>query len=192
MRMGTDKAFLSLSGQETLIEQTVRILSSLGQETIVVTNSFEPFQHLGVRLVPDVFPGMGALGGLYSGLLEASYPYSLAVACDMPFLNTSLIQYMIELPRDYDVLVPRIENWQEPLHAIYSKACLEPMRDLLDRKIMRIYSFFDKVRVRYVEEEEIKRFDPNLLSFFNVNTPEQLAKARDILKSKSARPTKKT
>jgi molybdenum cofactor guanylyltransferase len=186
-RLGVDKALISLGGsEESLLASAVITLRKVADEVVVVIGKGER-PEVGARLVRDVYPGKGSLGGVYSGLLACRYEYGVVVACDMPFLNVELLSYMVSLPRDYDVLIPRLGNVLEPLHAIYAKACLPYMKDLLDRDHLKIIDFFDKVRVRYVEATEIDKLDPRRLSFFNVNTPEQLAKARAIAEESAPR-----
>ncbi len=179
-RLGTDKAFLEIGGQ-SLIQQIVAKMFSFSEDVIVVTNSAEKFAHLGTRLIEDVYPGKGSLGGIYSGLLAAENEHSVVVACDMPLLNLELLQYMILLAPGQDVVIPRVGGLLEPLHAIYSKRCLEPINDLLGRGGLKILDFFPKVRVRYVEEEEVNRFDPEHRSFWNVNTPADWERLRSLL-----------
>ncbi len=178
-RLGMDKSFINVNGQ-SLIEQIVAKLASLSDDVIIVTNSPEQYDYLEARLVGDIYPGKGALGGIYSGLRAAANAYSLVVACDMPFLDLNLLRYMILLARGHDVAIPRIGGLPEPLHAIYSKSCLEPMDRLLARGGFKIIDFFCEVRVRYVEEDEVDIFDPQHLSFFNVNTPKDLEEVRKL------------
>jgi len=172
-RLGTDKSFVTVKGKP-LIEQIVAKLARLSDDVIIVTDSPERYNHLEARRVGDIYPGKGALGGVYSGLRAAANDYSLVVACDMPFLNLNLLRYMILLAREHDVVIPRIGGLLEPLHAVYSKSCLEPIERLLARGGLRIIDFFSEVQVRYVEEDEIDIFDPQHLSLFNVNTPSDL------------------
>jgi molybdopterin-guanine dinucleotide biosynthesis protein A len=172
-RLGTDKSLVNVKGKP-LIEQIVGKLARLSDDVLIVTNSPQRYNHLGARLAGDIYPGKGALGGIYSGLRAAANVYSLVVACDMPFLNLNLLRYMILLAREHDVVIPRIGGFSEPLHAIYSKSCLEPIDRLLDRGGLKIIDFFSEVQVRYVEEDEIDIFDPQHLSLFNVNTPSDL------------------
>jgi molybdopterin-guanine dinucleotide biosynthesis protein A len=172
-RLGTDKSSVTVKGKP-LIEQIVAKLARLSDDVIIVTNSPERYNHLEARLVGDIYPGKGALGGIYSGLRAAANAYSLVVACDMPFLNLNLLRYMILLAREHDVVIPRIGGFPEPLHAVYSKSCLEPIDRLLARGGLKIIDFFSEVQVRYVEEDEIDIFDPQHLSLFNVNTPSDL------------------
>ena len=180
-RLGTDKAFLSIGGR-VLIERTVEKMARIGDEVIVVTNSPQKHGDLEARLVGDVYPGKGALGGIYSGLKAAHSYNSLVVACDMPFLDLKLLRYMILLSPGQDVVIPRVGGLTEPLHAIYSKQCLQPIERVLASGGRRIIDFFPEVRVRYVEEQEIGLFDPQCLSFFNINTPGDLEKARNLAK----------
>jgi len=184
-RMGEDKRRLRLwgEGQLMLLEHTVSVVAQLCADVVLVLNDPEAWAGIPARLVPDVYPDGGALGGIYSGLLAARHSYAFAVACDMPFLNAELIRAMLARPRDYDVLIPRslrpgsTRNAldAESLHAIYSQACLEPMRATLESGRRQIAAFFPQVRVAYVEREETMRYDPQGRSFLNLNTPEQLA-----------------
>ena len=178
-RLGMDKSFVNASGQP-LIEHIIAKLTRLSDDVIIVTNSPENYKHLEAKLVGDIYPGKGSLGGIYSGLRAATNAYSLVVACDMPFLDLNLLRYMILLACGHDVVIPRIGRFLEPLHAIYSKSCLEPIDRLLARGGLKIIDFFPEVRVRYVEESEVDIFDPQHLSFFNVNTPSDLVKMKKL------------
>lgn len=181
-RLGQDKALLPLPGGRSLIAHVVARLAPLVSEVVVVATDGERLGPLPARLVPDVFPDGGALGGIYAGLAAAREEHSLVVACDMPLLNLPLLRHLLALPRDFDVLLPRLADGQvEPLHAVYSKACLEPIRRQLAAGRHRIISFLGDVRVRYVEEAELRRLDPELRSFFNVNTPADLAALSRLL-----------
>ncbi|HEX79082.1 MAG TPA: molybdenum cofactor guanylyltransferase [Dehalococcoidia bacterium] len=181
-RMGKDKARLKLDGRLIILQDIVRKLSMISEEIIVATDG-RRYKELGVgvKWADDVSPGGGSLIGLYSGLRLASSEYALVVACDMPFLNVELLRYMVSLPRDYDVLVPRICGKIETMHAVYSKNCLLQIEKLLKTGHKKIIEFFSGVRVRYLTQEEIDRYDPEHNSFFNVNSPEQLEKARVII-----------
>jgi molybdopterin-guanine dinucleotide biosynthesis protein A len=181
-RLGQNKAFLVLDGQP-LVARTVDRLAALSDDFLVVTSEPNRFEHLelSVRLVPDERPGEGALMGIYSGLRAARHAHALVVACDMPFLSLPLLRYMLDLANDYDVVIPRVAGLLEPLHAIYGQACLPAMRRLLDQGQRRIIAFFDQVRVRYVEEDEVARSDPRRLSFINVNTPEDWERVQRLV-----------
>jgi len=178
-RMGEDKAFIEVAGRP-LIAWTLERLTGLGKETIIVTNTPERFCRFDAKVVTDVIPGVGALGGLHSGLFHASCSHALVVACDMPFLNRLLLRYQVVLANNYDVVVPRIGEYLEPLHAVYARACLPFIKERIDAGCKRIYDFYHLVRVRFVENAEIAMFDPEHHSFLNVNTPAELQAVRAL------------
>jgi molybdopterin-guanine dinucleotide biosynthesis protein A len=178
-RLGSDKALLQVKGQ-FLIERIVDRLRQLSEEIIIVADEVDKYEEFEAIVVSDVYPGKGSLGGIYSGVKRASDSHSLVVACDMPFLNPSLLRYMQALAASYDVVIPRIGRNTEALHAIYSKECLPFIEEQLRRGDLRIIHFFPQVRVRYVEQEEIEVFDPRHLSFFNINSRADLQKAREM------------
>ena len=173
-RMGVDKSFVRLLGK-TLIQHVLGRLTPLGAPIILITNRPEAYAPLGLSMFGDVIPDKGSLGGLYSAVTHSPTGHTLCVACDMPFLNPALLEYLIGLRQGYDVIVPRINGFPETLHAIYHKNCLGPMREQIEGDRLKIVGFYGQVRVRLVEEAEVKRFDPDLRSFVNVNTPEELA-----------------
>ena len=184
-RLGKDKVF-EVIGKETLIERAVRQLAELDEldELIVVTSErvaplLDAFR-LRARIVKDVHIGQGPMGGLHAGLLAAGNDYSLVVACDLPFLNHDLLRYMIGLRRGYDMVVPRVSGMIEPLHAVYSKSCLPAIERRLNEGRSMVYSLLEGVRVRFVEQEEVEKFDPKRLSFFNINSTADIEKAREM------------
>jgi molybdopterin-guanine dinucleotide biosynthesis protein A len=186
-RMGTDKSFVPLLGRP-LIEHVLAKIGSLGQEkTILITNRPDDYAHLGLPTFKDVIPGKGALGGIYSALEHSQSDYVLILACDMPFLNPDLLLYMVALREEdggpYDVLVPLVAGHPQGLHAVYSQACRPPIREQIDANRLKVISFYDQVRVRCVEPPEWSRFDPQGLSFHNINTPEELLAAQQLAAS---------
>jgi molybdopterin-guanine dinucleotide biosynthesis protein A len=186
-RLGRDKSLLELAG-EPLLARTVRTLSVLSDDLVVVTNSASRYAALAldVRLVPDEQQGVGSLMGIYSGLKAAQHPRALAVACDMPLLSVPLLRHMATLTGGYDVVIPRLGPFVEPLHAIYDKNCLPSMARLLAQGRRQIVAFFDDVRVRFVEQHVVERFDPHHHSFLNVNTAEDWAKAEELVRAEAA------
>ncbi len=176
-RLGVDKTRLELGRGRPLLAQVGRVISALCEEVIVVTNRPDPDLLPDAFWLDDAYPGMGALGGIFTGLGKASYAHSLVVAGDMPFLSQPLLRYMVSMPRDYDLLLPRFDGFVEPLHAIYGKGCLEPMRKLIQRRERKILDFFPEVQVHYLEQSVIAQIDPLRRSFFNINTVQQLAEA---------------
>jgi len=181
LRMGKNKAFLEIMGQR-IIDRTKQLFVDLFDEVFLVANSPLDYLDLNLRVVSDLFPGGGALGGIYSGLFHASHSHAFVAACDMPFLNKALISHLSTLSPGYDIVIPKMEDGWQPLHAVYSQKCLPFMEDLLQKKNLKIIDFFPKVKKREVTTEEILPFDPQLVSFLNVNTPEDLARAEDLLK----------
>lgn len=181
-RFGMDKSLLELDGQ-SLLARTVQRLAVLSDDVIVVTSNPEHYEHLAleVRFVPDEQPGEGSLMGVYSGLKAALHGSALTVACDMPFLNISLLQHMVSMSASHDVVVPRMDGMLEPLHAIYGKRCLPFMARLLADGRRQIVAFFGDVEVHYVEEPVIDRLDPLRLSFLNVNSPIDWKLAQKVL-----------
>lgn len=178
-RMGTDKAFVRVLGRP-LIEDILAQVDGLGAENIIVTNRPDDYHYLGLPLFGDVLLDKGALGGIYTALHSATQPHVFCLACDMPFIVRPLLDYFITLISEGDVIMPRLGAESEPFRALYSRACLGPIRAALEAGKMRVISFFPDVRVRFVDEAEIDRFDPTHRSFFNVNTPEDLEQARQL------------
>lgn len=186
-RLGRDK-ICEIVGDKSLLQQVLACVGQLSDDTIVVTakgRSIPPQDgQPGFRLVTDIFPEKGPLGGIYTGLVASRYHRNLVVACDMPFLNQGLLRYMLELSSDFDLVVPRVGDLHEPLHAVYTRSCLAPIESLLRRGRLSILELFHAVRVRYVTAEEIDRFDPERLSFFNINTGGDLDKARELARNR--------
>lgn len=181
LRMGKNKAFLVVNGQR-IIDRTKKLFAELFDEVLMVTNSPLEYLDLNLRLVSDLCPGKGSLGGIYTGLFHASHSHAFVAACDMPFLNKALIGHLIALSPGYDIVIPKTDDGLQPLHAIYSQKCLRFMEALLRKDDLKIIDFFSKVKKREVPTEEILPIDPRLASFFNVNTPEDLAYAQDYLR----------
>jgi molybdopterin-guanine dinucleotide biosynthesis protein A len=185
LRLGRDKV-QEVVGSSNLLQRVVSQLGSFNNDIIVVTASGKSLPQFSgyprFRIVTDIYPGKGALGGIYTGLAVSNSLYNLVVACDMPFLNQALLRYMIQISPGFDLVVPRVGDLVEPLHAVYSKSCLAPIEGLLDQGELRVSTLFDLVKVRYVEADEIDSFDPKHLSFLNINTKADLAMARQLAK----------
>lgn len=183
LRLGQDKV-LEKVGNSSLLEQVISRIDSLVKEIIIVTAEQRTFSrlegHPKLKTVYDILPGKGSLGGIYTGLVKSSSFYNLVIAADMPFLNQSLLRYMLEVSDGFDFILPRVNNLYEPLHAVYSKNCIAHIESMIKQGRRVIIELFDHVKVRYVEAEEVDRFDPQHLSFFNINTKEDLKLARKI------------
>ncbi len=172
-RMGTDKSFVLFQGRP-LIEVVLERVAGLGAETLLVTNNPPAYAHLGLPMFSDVLPDNGPLGGIYTAVLRAQNPYVLVVACDMPWLNPKLLTYQLDLRHAADIVVPRWDKYPEPLHAVYSKACLPAIEASLQAQMLKITSFYGRVTVRFVGRKEIEAVDEDGRSFANLNTPEDL------------------
>ena len=183
-RLGQDKT-LETIGTRSLLEHVLRRLSFIDTEILLVTASggfCSPLSsRFRLRIVSDIYPGCGPLGGIYTGLRASPAFYNFVIACDMPFLNRGLLDYMAGVAPGCDLVVPRFGELVEPLHAVYSQDCLMAAARLLESGRYKVQGLFDAVRVRYLDEAEIERFDPDYLSFFNVNTKSDLTKARLLL-----------
>ncbi len=188
LRLGKDKT-LEIIGDRSLLGWVLFQLSLLDSDILIVTAREQSYPQLDgyprFKVVTDIYPNKGPLGGIYTGLKVSDSFYNLVVASDMPFLNRALLHYMIGVSAGFDLVVPRLGELIEPLHAVYSKACLAPIERLLRQGSLGIRELFTLVRVRYVEAEEINRFDPGHLSFFNINTKSDLARARDLLRDEA-------
>lgn len=172
-RMGVDKSFVLFQGRP-MIEIVRDSVAGLGDELILITNKPDQYAHLGLPMYGDVYPEHGPLGGIYTALYYARFPHTLVVACDMPWLQRPLLAYMLSLRDTADIIAPRWDRFPEPLHAVYGKACLGPIEENLKAQRLKITGFYGRVNVRFVDREEIARFDPEGRSFVNVNTPEEL------------------
>ena len=185
VRLGRDKTQETV-GNKSLLERVITSISFLNSDIIIVIAEKQSFPHLisypKLKIVTDIYPGKGSLGGIYTGLAASNSFYNLVVACDMPFLNRALLEYMVQLSVDFDIVVPRLGDSVEPLHAIYSQNCLAPAEYLLKQDNLQIIELFPFVKVRYVEVEEIDRFDPEHLSFFNINIEADLDMARELIR----------
>ena len=168
-RMGQNKALMSLGGHR-LIDRVVHVLADIFADLLLVTNTPEIYVDLGVPMVSDVFPEKGSLGGIYSAVYHASAPYCFVVACDMPFLQAAVIRSLVAHIADYDVVIPDVYGEMQPLHAVYSKTCLTPIRQRLDANRLKIIGFLPEVRVRVVTTGELLPLDPELRTFQNLNT----------------------
>ncbi|HPZ10809.1 MAG TPA: molybdenum cofactor guanylyltransferase [Bacillota bacterium] len=181
-RLGCPKPFLELEG-ESLIEIVVRRLSLLFEQITIVTDRQDLFAGLPVKLTGDLLTShvKSPLRGIHAGLSVSDLPYQFVAACDMPFINLELVRYMAAFAPQYDAVVPRIGSYYQPLHAFYSRSCIEPIRKQVERGECKVTSFYDKIRVRHIGYSEIARFDPGQRSFFNVNTWADYLEAQNLL-----------
>jgi molybdopterin-guanine dinucleotide biosynthesis protein A len=181
-RMGSDKALLPFLGKPLILRPLQR-LAKLADEILITANQPENYRFLGFTPVPDLLPGFGALGGLFTALSVASHPYVALVACDMPFASLALFAAELDLLRESsaDAVIPRSEAGKEPFHAVYRReTCLPRVKAALRSDLKRVDSWFSEVNIRYMEPDEIKTYDPQELAFLNINTSEELKEAELI------------
>jgi molybdopterin-guanine dinucleotide biosynthesis protein A len=177
---GAPKALLELGGRP-IIERVADVVRAVTDEALIVTNTPELYAFLGLPMVPDVFPDHGSLGGLYSGLAAAAGEAAFTVACDMPFLRADVARLVVARAGEGDVVIPRVGEQLETLHAVYGKRCLGPMEERLRARRLKIVGFFGDVRVLEIPEGDIARHADPAVVFMNVNTPDELARARSLL-----------
>jgi len=177
-RMGTNKALLDLGG-EPLIGRMARRFTAWFAQVLIVTNTPEQYAFLGLPTASDRIPGLGPLGGLEAGLRTSRFEQAFFAACDMPFVNEGLVRYLLAQAPGHDIVVPRLGGEYEPMHAVYSRSCLPVISANLDARRLKLLSIFDAVQLRVVEEPEIAPFGAPERLFFNCNTPEDLANARN-------------
>lgn len=178
-RMGQDKALMPFLGRP-LIQRVFERVAKLGDEVLITTNHPESFAFLNASLVPDLLPGRGALGGLYTALSAASHPIVGVVACDMPFANPDLLLALHErlLESGCDAVIPRSPGGVEPFHAIYRREpCLPQVKASLEAGLRRVDSWFLNAHILYLAYEEVLKLDPLQVAFMNVNTPAELQQA---------------
>ena len=186
-RMGEDKARLNFRGQPLIVRVMERV-ARLADEILVTTNQPEAYSFLHIPCVPDLLPGHGALGGLFTALSAAQNPLVAVIACDMPFISTELLVFQrdVLLTTSADAIIPRTTEGLEPFHAIYRKeTCLPLVQASLEKGQQRVDSWLAQADIRYLTPEEIAHYDPGGLAFLNVNTPADLAAA--IQKDKMTR-----
>jgi molybdopterin-guanine dinucleotide biosynthesis protein A len=181
-RMGEDKALKSFLGRP-LIQRVIDRLTPIADELIVTTNRPAEYEFLGLRLVPDLKPGRGALGGLHTAIASAASPLVAVVACDMPFASPMLIEGALKLmvEEKADVVIAKTEEGYEPLHALYRReTCLPAIESSISADQWKVISWFPQVKVRTLTTDEVRSFDPSGVCFWNLNTPEEFVEAEKL------------
>lgn len=182
VRMGEDKALKPFLGRP-LILRVIDHLAPLADEIIVTTNRPDDYAFLGLRLVPDLAPGRGALGGLYTAIVSATSPFVAIVACDMPFASAPLLETAthILIEEEADVVIPRTAEGYEPFHAVYRRVtCAPAIQAAIEANSWKAIAWFPQVKVRELTHAEVTAADPTERAFWNVNTPEEFAEAERL------------
>lgn len=181
-RMRQNKALLVLDSRPIIVH-ICTVLKEIFDQLILVTNDPLDYHFLGIQVVTDLIPGKGPLGGLYTGLFYASSPFVFAVACDMPFINRAVINYLVNLSGSkWDVIVPVTSKGFEPLHAIYSRKCLDKIRSQIINGELKISSLYERIRIKAISSAELSEIDPELQSCLNLNTPQEFDRARSSIR----------
>jgi molybdopterin-guanine dinucleotide biosynthesis protein A len=180
-RMGEDKRFLHV-GDRSLFERSLTVLRSIFQSVLVVIAQDSPPLLVDVPVIRDLVPNCGNLGGLYTGLRQASTEHVFVVACDMPFLNPEAVRYLTQLKNDADLVMVQRETGLEPMHALYGRRCLPILEEMVRTHHLKIQDIIEhsSLNVRLIKEAELSRIDPEGRSFLNVNTPSDLEAARRL------------
>jgi molybdopterin-guanine dinucleotide biosynthesis protein A len=178
---GINKAMLEVEGRP-IICRVMDALRPLADQILVIGHLAEGLYLPGVQVLPDPYPRAGTLVALRNGLLSARHDVSIVVGCDMPFLYTPLLRKIVQLSDGFDLAVPRIGPHLEALHAAYNRSCLPVIEDALRRRQMKIIDLYPSVRTREVPEAELRALDPDLRSFLNVNTVEDLERAVGLVR----------
>ena len=181
-RMGEDKRYLVV-GEQTLLERGLVVLRSIFQEVLVVIAQDSPLLDVDARVVRDLVPDCGSLGGLYTGLTQATAPCIFVVACDMPFLDQAVIAQFTSRRATADIVMAKLAGRLHPMHALYGKRCLPALEQMIRARQLKIQEMVShaSLRVRYVTEADLLTLDPSGRSFQNVNTPADLEVARSLL-----------
>ncbi|MBN2548717.1 MAG: molybdenum cofactor guanylyltransferase [Anaerolineales bacterium] len=188
-RMGQDKGLVPFLGQP-LIQRVTGRLAPIADEILITTNHPQSYGFLKLRLEPDLIPGRGALGGLYTALSAAAQPFVAVVACDMPFANPQLLRAGLDLllTTQADLAIPQTATGMQPFHAVYRRAtCLPAIRQALEAGKWRADAWYEQVAVQRLSEQEIAEHDPQGISFWNINTPEDLLAAEEYARGRHPR-----
>ena len=182
---GEQKSSLRVGGVR-IIDRQVAVLKTIADPVFVVAPDPGPFVDLGLEVTPDIIPGCGALGGIYTAIVRSPRARTIVVACDMPFLSAALLHYMVERD-DGDLVIPRSRRGLEPLCAVYASACGAPIRGSIERGALQASQLPEGINVVEIGPEIIERYDPDDLMFVNVNTPHDYARAQGLSASMAER-----
>lgn len=177
-RMGRNKALVEIAGKP-IIEHIIQRTQLLGQcDTFLITNSPAAYSHLNLMMYADIYPNCGALGGIHSALQHSKSEHVVVIACDMPFISTDFITYMFQEIGDNDAVVPHINEQIHGLHAIYHRRCASIIQQQIEQENLKVRELFQHLTVKYLDEDAIMRFNEDGLALLNINTPQDLAQAK--------------
>jgi molybdopterin-guanine dinucleotide biosynthesis protein A len=177
---GKQKAFLTVGG-ERIVDRHYRIFRETFDEIILVTNDPVKYLDWDLNIVTDLFPVRSSLTGIHAGLFHSRAPYAFFAACDIPFLKKDVVKAVVAaITPGIDAVIPETAAGREPLCAAYSTGCLPTVTRHLAKNRLKIQLFLNKMRVKTIPEKRLRRLDPQLLSFFNINSPEDLIRAEAL------------
>jgi molybdopterin-guanine dinucleotide biosynthesis protein A len=177
---GKDKALIHV-GRKQVIDRLSDIFCDLFDEKILVTNNPIKYIAWDFKLATDIFPIRSSLTGIHASLFFTTNPYVFVTACDTPFLKKEIVEFLIgNIEAGVDVIIPETDAGLEPLCAVYSTRCLKPVEHNIRQQKLKIQQFFNTVRVKKIPEKDLRSKDPDLISFFNINTPADLHLAESI------------
>ncbi len=177
---GQNKAFIEVGGKR-ILDRQYAVFSELFREIILVTNDPLQFVEWDLTIVTDLFPVRSSLTGIHAGLFYMMNPYAFISACDTPFLSKYLVGLLLEnIDNKQDIIMPETAAGMEPLCAIYSKRCLDTAEHHIKQNKFKIQRALGKHRLKKIPEKQLRSRDPELISFFNINTPEDLIRAEEM------------
>ena len=183
-RMKTNKALIELNKKQ-MIEHIMATLEGIVDEIIIVTNDPADYLDFEAQLVTDLIPKRGPLSGIHAGLKASINQYAFVVACDMPFVSSTLIKFMLAQSTGYDAVVPKIENYYQPLHAVYSKVCIPHIEKTLLEGSFKVTAFYEDINIKFIGEAQIKPLADINKVFFNINDSDDLIKAEEMVGEKN-------
>ncbi|UCB53263.1 MAG: molybdenum cofactor guanylyltransferase [Candidatus Zixiibacteriota bacterium] len=185
-RINKNKALITLPDGKALIQRTIGVLKGIFTEILIVANQRETYKGLGVQVVEDLIEGKGPLGGILTGLAYSTSQFNFVIGCDMPFPQPGLIELLLQKCVDQDVVIPAAGGEVEPLFAVYSKSCLPVIVGHVQKQDLKVRSILTELRVLKIEQKRIDGVDPERLSFFNINTDDDLKKARAMMLARNS------
>jgi molybdopterin-guanine dinucleotide biosynthesis protein A len=176
-RLGQNKVFADIANK-TIFEREFDVLQKLFSEIIIIAGNPVLFRPSGLKIYKDIIPDKGPLGGILTGLSVSATKNNFVVSCDLPFLNENVISYLCSQFISCNLLIPCWQGQLMPLHGFYSKNCLPVIENQISANNLKVLDITSHLKTKYIQEHELKKFDPEGKSFFNVNTLEDLEKAR--------------
>ena len=172
-RFGSDKSLYVLNGKP-MISHTYDVVKKIFDEIYIIAPDGEKFSFLDAKIIPDIIPKLGPIGGIYTAVESIDTERVFIFPCDMPFLNSEFIEYMTTIPDIYDIIVPEINGMYQPLHAIYSKRCINNIKKNIELKDYRMSGFYEGLNIKKINEKEIANYDDPIKMFKNINFKEEL------------------